>query len=108
MNEPRVPAQESGQKIAIVTGSTQGLGEAIARQLIAEKMIAGLVICGRNAENGRRLAGEFTRADCQTEFVLADLSSLEDCRDVVEAARSSFGRVDYLVNSAATSERGTI
>ena len=39
------------EKVAIVTGSTQGLGEAIARQLIAEHMIGGLVICGRNAGN---------------------------------------------------------
>ena len=96
------------EKIAIVTGSTQGLGEAIARRLVTEKMIAGLVICGRNSENGRRLAAELTRSDCQTEFVVADLARVEDCRNVVETARRAFGRVDYLVNSAATSERGTI
>lgn len=98
----------SGAKVAIVTGSTQGLGEAIARKLIAEKMIGGLVICGRNAGSGQRLAGELASLGCRTEFVTADLSRVEDCRRVVDAARSAFGRVDYLVNSAATSERGTI
>lgn len=95
-------------KIAIVTGSTQGLGEAIARQLIADKMIAGLVICGRNVESGRRLASEFASLGCRTEFAVADLARLEDCQGVIEAARRAFDRVDYLVNSAATSERGTI
>src|SRR5258708_6272780 len=99
---------EPGQKIAIVTGSTQGLGEAIARCLVTEKMIGGLVICGRNAENGRRLAAELGKEGCRTEFVSADLACVEDCRNVVETARRAFGRVDYLVNSAATSERGTI
>jgi NAD(P)-dependent dehydrogenase (short-subunit alcohol dehydrogenase family) len=101
-----MPEQQS--RVAIVTGSTQGLGEAIARELIAEKMIGGLVVCGRNAGNGRRLAAELGERGCKTEFVSADLSRVEDCRNVIEAARRAFGRIDYLVNSAATSERGTI
>ena len=98
----------SSGKVAIVTGSTQGLGEAVARRLIAERMIGGLVICGRNVANGGRLAAEFTEAGCRTEFVPADLAVVEDCRSIVAAAHSSFGRVDYLVNSAALTDRGTI
>jgi NAD(P)-dependent dehydrogenase (short-subunit alcohol dehydrogenase family) len=99
---------EPQTKVAIVTGSTQGLGEAIARELVTEKMIGGLVICGRSAAGGRRLAGEFTERGCKTEFVSADLTRVEDCRSVIDAARRKFNRIDYLVNSAATSERGTI
>jgi len=95
-------------KVALVTGSTQGLGEAIARRLIAEGMIGGLVICGRNAENGRRLAAELMEQDCRTEFVAADLSKVADCQRLIDTTRQSFGRLDYLVNSAATSERGGI
>jgi NAD(P)-dependent dehydrogenase (short-subunit alcohol dehydrogenase family) len=99
---------DSQAKVAIVTGSTQGLGEAICRQLLAERMITGLVICGRNAENGRRLADEFAALGCETKFVEADMACVDDCRKVVAAAREAFGRVDYLVNSAATTDRGTI
>lgn len=95
-------------KVAIVTGSTQGLGEAIARRLIDESLVQGLVICGRNAAGGERLARELTENGCRTEFVQANLASVDDCRRVVEAAKGSFDRVDYLVNSAATSERGGI
>jgi NAD(P)-dependent dehydrogenase (short-subunit alcohol dehydrogenase family) len=95
-------------RVAVVTGSTQGLGEAIARELLAEKMIGGLVLCGRNAANGRRLSAEFGARGCKTEFVTADLARVEDCGHVIEAARRVFGRIDYLVNSAATSERGMI
>jgi NAD(P)-dependent dehydrogenase (short-subunit alcohol dehydrogenase family) len=94
--------------VAIVTGSTQGLGEAIARQLIVEQMIGGLVICGRNAERGRTLAHDFANLGCRTEFVSADLTQVDDCHRVVETARRIFDRVDFLVNSAATSERGSI
>src|ERR1700682_1047405 len=99
---------ESQAKVAIVTRSTQGLGETIARQLIAEGMIGSLVICGRNAENGRRLVDEFTGRGCAAKFVPAELARADDCRKVVDTARSAFGRVDYLVNSAATTDRGTI
>ncbi len=49
-------------KVAIVTGSTQGLGEAIARRLVDETLVQGLVICGRSAENGQRIARELSRA----------------------------------------------
>jgi len=96
------------QKVAIVTGSTQGLGEAIARRLVDEGLIGGLVICGRSAERGQRLARALGERGCPTEFVEADLADVEACRRVVERARGVFGRVDMLVNSAATSERGTI
>ncbi|HVX10791.1 MAG TPA: SDR family oxidoreductase [Pirellulales bacterium] len=98
----------SVERIAVVTGSTQGLGEAIARRLIDEAMISGLVICGRNADNGRRLASEFSARGCRTEYVPADLARVEDCQKIVQTARDTFGRIDFLVNSAATSQRGTI
>jgi NAD(P)-dependent dehydrogenase (short-subunit alcohol dehydrogenase family) len=95
-------------RVAIVTGSTQGLGEAIARRLVDEGLLGGLVICGRSAARGERLAGELIARGCRTEFVPADLAVVDDCRRVAETARRVFGRIDWLVNSAATSERGTI
>ena len=101
-------AGDASEKVAIVTGSTQGLGEAIARRLVDEALIGGLVICGRNGENGERLAREFRPNGCRTQFVRADLAVIEDCRRVTDAARRAFGRIDFLVDSAATSERGTI
>src|ERR1700687_4191884 len=84
--------------VAVVTGSTQGLGEAIARHLVVEKMIGGLVICGRKAEEGRRLAAEFAERGSRTEFVTADLSCVEGCGQVIDTAKRAFGRIDFLVN----------
>jgi NAD(P)-dependent dehydrogenase (short-subunit alcohol dehydrogenase family) len=89
---------EFGGKVAVVTGGTQGLGEAIAR-LFAERGAAGIVICGRNAENGRTVAAGLTKAGCRTEYVQADLADLDQTRAVMAAADRVFGRVDTLVNA---------
>ena len=93
--------------IAVVTGGTQGLGEAIAR-LFAERGAAGLVICGRNAERGEAVARDLTAQGCRTAFVQADLASMDDTRRVVARADEAFGRVDALVNAAGMTDRGTI
>ena len=102
----RGPANLSG-RIAVVTGGTQGLGEAIAR-LFGERGAAGIVICGRNAEKGERVASEISSAGCPTVFVRADLAKVADCRKVVAKAEERFGRVDALVNAAALTDRGDI
>ena len=102
----RGPANLSG-RIAIVTGGTQGLGEAIAR-LFGERGAAGIVICGRNAKGGQRVASDISTAGCPTVFVQADLTKVADCRNVVAKADERFGRVDALVNAAALTDRGNI
>ena len=94
-------------RVAIVTGGTQGLGEAIAG-LFAERGAKGLVICGRNADKGKRVAEQLSGRGCPTEYVQADLGVVDDCRKVVAAADARFGRVDALVNAAALTDRGTI
>lgn len=94
-------------KYAIVTGSTQGLGEAIAR-LFAERGAAGLIICGRNIERGNAVAADLNSETCRVHFVQADLASVDDCRRIVAAADEHFGTVHVLVNAAGVSDRGTI
>jgi NAD(P)-dependent dehydrogenase (short-subunit alcohol dehydrogenase family) len=96
-----------GGKVAVVTGGSQGLGEAIAR-LFAERGAAGLVICGRNAAKGGRVAQEIEATGCPTSFVTADLGIVADCRKVIAEADRRFNRVDALVNAAGVSDRGNI
>ncbi|MGO4573759.1 SDR family oxidoreductase [Microvirga sp. 2TAF3] len=93
--------------IAVVTGGTQGLGETIARTL-AERGVAGLVICGRNADRGAAVAKDITAQGCRTEFVKADLANMDDVRQVSAHADKVFGRVDILVNAAGMTDRGTV
>ncbi|WP_421724385.1 SDR family oxidoreductase [Bauldia sp.] len=94
-------------KVAIVTGGTQGLGEAVAR-LLAERGIAGLLLCGRSTEKGEAIVESLAETGCQAVFVTADLGLVEDCRRVVTTADTAFGRVDIVVNVAAMTDRGTI
>ncbi len=94
-------------KIAVVTGSTQGLGEAIAN-LFAARGVAGLVIAGRNAKNGARVKADLEKKGVRTVFVESDLGKLDDVRKIVAACDKEFGRVDALVNAAGMTDRGTI
>ena len=95
-------------KICIVTGSTQGLGAAIARRL-AEAGAGGIVTLGRSADKGRAVAELIERdTGVPVHFVNADLGVVEDCRNVVAEAERRFGKVDVLVNAGALTDRGTI
>ena len=100
-------AKQLDRKIAVITGGTQGLGEATAR-LFVERGAAGMVICGRNVERGQTIAHELDASNCKTIFVQADLTQVEDCRAVVADADRAFGRIDILVNAAGITDRGTI
>jgi NAD(P)-dependent dehydrogenase (short-subunit alcohol dehydrogenase family) len=100
-------AQFNG-KVAIVTGSTQGLGKAVAR-LLAERGAAGIVICGRNKARGEATAKEITAAyGTKTIFVPTEQSKIEDCKNIISTADKIFGRIDTLINCAAITNRGTI
>lgn len=95
------------EKIIVVTGGTQGLGEAIARHLV-EQGAAGMVICGRNRTNGENVCEALQAAGCPTVYVPGDLSIEADCREVMRICDTRFGRVDGLVNVAADTARGTL
>ena len=95
-------------KIAVITGSTQGLGAAVAR-LLAERGAEGIVICGRNKTRGEAKAKEIAAAyGTKTIFVQGEQSKVEDCRAIIAAADKAFGGIDVLVNCAADTRRGTI
>lgn len=93
-------------KVAVVTGGTQGLGEAITRQLLAEGA-DGVAFCGRNETNGRRLESELGAASGAL-FVRCDLEQVDQCQAFVDAAVSRFGKVDVVVSCGASTRRGSI
>jgi NAD(P)-dependent dehydrogenase (short-subunit alcohol dehydrogenase family) len=83
-------------KIAIVSGTTQGLGSAVAC-LFAKRGAAGLVICGRNEAKGRAKVDVIKNLHgTKAAFVPADLTKVEDCEKIVAECDRAFGRVDSL------------
>lgn len=88
-------------RTALVTGSTGGLGVAIATALAAQGAL--VVVSGRNKERGDAVVAEIRAAGGQAEFVAADLGAGGDevRRLAREATAAAGGRLDILVNNAA-------
>ena len=94
-------------KIIVVTGGTQGIGEAVA-VLAAQRGATGIVICGRGQENGERVVTKLQGIGSEALYVQADLQEVDQCRKVISSAEQRFGQIDGLVNAAAITNRGTI
>jgi 3-oxoacyl-[acyl-carrier protein] reductase len=89
--------------VAIVTGSSSGVGAACARQL-AERGCHVVINYSRNEIGARK-----TQADCEalgveTLVVKADVAEDADCRRMAAAADAKWGRIDALVNNAGTTK----
>lgn len=86
-------------KIAVVTGAGQGIGETYAKRLAAEG--ASVVVAEINAAQGKRVAAEIAAAGGKAAFVAVDVSDPASCLAAAAQACELFGGVDYLVNNAA-------
>lgn len=87
-------------KIAIVTGSSRGIGRACAESLLGEG--ATVIVTGRDAARLEKTCGEMREKGGKVLGVQVDLSNDADAKALVERAVTEFGRLDILVNSAAT------
>ena len=92
-------------KVILCTGGTQGCGENILHAC-AEEGAEGLVFCGRQESLGQAVQAALEAKGCQALYVKADLASAEDVANVLSQADKKFGRLDGLVNAAASTERG--
>ena len=88
-------------KVALVTGSSSGIGRAIALCLAEEG--ANIIVTGRDKARVSSVAKEVKARGVEVLTVLADLTIAEDIKKMVAAAIGKFGRIDILVNNAGTS-----
>ncbi|WP_454725151.1 MULTISPECIES: SDR family oxidoreductase [Cupriavidus] len=91
-------------KVAVITGGTQGIGKAAALRLAQEG--AAVVIAARGRERLDQVAEEIRALGGRVAAVQADVSQAGDCARLVTAALDAFGRLDILVNNAGTSATG--
>src|SRR5882757_5761327 len=93
-------------KVVLVTGSTQGIGRAIAETL-ARSGAAGLLVTGREKARGDAVAAELSQLGTPTIFVAADLSDPATPALLAQACIERFGRIDALVNAAGLTDRAS-
>lgn len=90
-------------KIILVTGSTTGIGEAIARRCLQEG--AKVMLHGRNEARAKKLCIELGK---NSFYHLADLSIPENCDALIADTLKHFGDIDALVNNAALTTRSNL
>ena len=86
------------EKVAIITGAGQGLGEAIAKVLAAAG--ARVSVNDLNPDRAERVAKEITREGYRAIAVAADVANRFQCVQLVETTRAKWGQLDILVNNA--------
>jgi NAD(P)-dependent dehydrogenase (short-subunit alcohol dehydrogenase family) len=86
-------------KVAIVTGSGQGIGEAYAKALAREG--AAVVIAEINETQGGRVVREIGDLGGRALFVHTDVASPDSAQSLAERTVAAFGGIDYLINNAA-------
>jgi NAD(P)-dependent dehydrogenase (short-subunit alcohol dehydrogenase family) len=86
-------------KVAVVTGAAQGIGEAYAKALAAEG--AAVVVADLNADAGRQVVKQIEADGGRAMFVRTDVSSGDSAGAMAEAVVDGFGGIDLLVNNAA-------
>ncbi len=91
-------------KVVLVTGGTDGIGKALVDALL--KMGARVATCGRNHDKLYKLQSEYPSAFLHT--MVADVSSENDCRRLVESTIRNFGGIDILINNAGISMRAVL
>ncbi|HEV8298527.1 MAG TPA: SDR family oxidoreductase [Acidimicrobiales bacterium] len=89
-------------EVAIVTGSTAGLGQEVAALFAAEG--GRVVVTGRNEERGEAVAADLRSRGGDVRFRRADLTDEGQARELVRSTEAAFGAVTVLVNNAVSPE----
>ncbi|MGN1134467.1 MAG: SDR family NAD(P)-dependent oxidoreductase [Oscillospiraceae bacterium] len=86
-------------KVAIVTGSTSGIGVGIARLFVAEG--AKVVVCGRRKEKGQAVVDDITKDGGEASYHFMDITDTDSIDKLFADTVEKYGKLDILVNNAA-------
>ena len=93
-------------KVAIVTGSSRGIGKAIAIEL-AQKGVS-IVLNGRDSSRLEEATNELKQIHENVISICCDVSIAEQSKDMVSQAIENFGKLDILINNVGVSMRGNV
>jgi 3-oxoacyl-[acyl-carrier protein] reductase len=86
-------------KVALVVASSQGLGKAVAEQLVKEG--TNVMLTSRSSDNLKAVAEELTAlGGGKVSYHVADITSTEDIQSLVKATHNAFGKIDILINNS--------
>ncbi len=91
------------RKVAIITGSSQGLGAAIAKKL-SERNVNTVINYSSNEDLANHTMEECIKNGVNAITVKANVSNDDDCIKLVKETINAFGKVDILVNNAGTTK----
>lgn len=86
-------------KVAIVTGSTSGIGVGIARFFAAEG--AKVVVCGRRKEKGQAVVDRIISEGGEAWYHFMDITETDSVEQLIADTAEKYGKIDILVNNAA-------
>ena len=93
-------------KVAIITGSSRGIGKAIAIELA--KQGVSIVLNGRNEERLKETEAVIREIHSNVITFCCDVSDAEASKQLIDAAIDRFGQLDILINNVGVSMRGTM
>ncbi|MBI2370035.1 MAG: SDR family NAD(P)-dependent oxidoreductase, partial [Deltaproteobacteria bacterium] len=93
-------------RVALVTGATRGIGEAIARELARQG--ADIAVVGRDRTRAEQVAGEIQVLGRKAIPLTADVARFDDADRVVNAVVEQLGSLDILVNNAGITRDGLL
>nr|WP_305883032.1 SDR family oxidoreductase [Halobellus rarus] len=93
-----VPPERFTDRVAVVTGSTRGIGAGVAKRLAGEG--ASVVVTGRTREAGESTVDDIRDEGGEAVFVRADMREPDDIAALFEATVETYGGLDVLVNNA--------
>ncbi|MEL6867495.1 MAG: SDR family oxidoreductase [Bacteroidota bacterium] len=93
-------------KVAIITGSSMGIGKVLARQM-AEAQVR-VVLNARNEQRLQKSLADMQAQGYDMHAIAADVSKEEGVRRLIEGTIQHYGRLDYLINNAGISMEGTL
>jgi len=93
-------------KVVIITGSSRGIGKAIAKDLAQRG--ASIVLNGRNEERLNDTAAELSKINVNILAICSDVSTIEGSQLLIDKSIDRFGQLDILINNVGVSMRGKI
>jgi len=93
-------------KVAVITGSTLGIGKSIARALAEQG--AKVVLNGRTVERLEAVRADFAQAGHTVAAIPGDVSQPEDCQNLIDQTIETFGRLDILITNAGMNMWGRV